>query len=364
MNDKIISELINLNKILIEYYNKIEEEQYNEIVYEMIYDLKYIIKESILNSNYYDHDMNYFVLENYHIIRKIYDKDKILESINTISNNINKYLLSINYNDNIILENNIFKDYKLVTEGLISNITKSLSNIKSGFGDKHDKLVKRNKNWLKTNKKVILSKDFDEIELEILSDNKITFEGLLNRHNIFDKIFVNSSNNNDLTSKLTRFEDKHGDLKNGLDNYFRTGTSRREIGLRKVSGEEAKTAVENMIEYCESFLAGRSYLDEKINNIIISVNETKVKESYNYISPYRTYTLKEALEDDDDIDKYITDDTEGFEDEQPKDENNTEEETNKETRGLKDRQIGIAVLMTVAEERYFDYMNILRQLVE
>lgn len=364
MDDKIISELINLNKILVEYYHKIEEEYFDNISNEMISDLKCTIEESILNSKYYKHEMNYFILENYHNIRNVNNKNKVLESINDISNNINKKILTLS-NTDIILENNIFKDYELVTEGLVSNITKSLSNIKSNFGNKHDKLVERDKKWLKDNKKNILNKDYNEIELEILSDNKVTFEGLLNRHNIFDKIFVNSSNTDDLDSKLRRFEDKNGNLKNGLDNYFKTGTSRREIGLRKVSGEDAKTAVENMIEYCESFLAGKSYLEEKINNIIISVNESQAKESYEYISPYRTYSLQEALEDDDDIDKYITDDTEGFKDEENNDKDpKDEEDPNKETRGLKDRQTGVAVLMTVAEERYFDYINILKQLAE
>jgi hypothetical protein len=41
---------------------------------------------------------------------------------------------------------------------------------------------------------------------------------------------------------------------------------------------------------------------------------------------------------------------------------NTEEP--KEERGMEDRQMGIAVLLTVAEERYFDYINILKGLIE
>ena len=49
-------------------------------------------------------------------------------------------------------------------------------------------------------------------------------------------------------------------------------------------------------------------------------------------------------------------------------EEEVEEEPKKDgcsvTRGIKDRQVGIAVLLTVAEERYFDYINILKGLVE
>ena len=63
-------------------------------------------------------------------------------------------------------------------------------------------------------------------------------EQLLNRHSTFEKAFTNQDVN------LTKFKDKRDDLKNGLDNYFRSGASYREVGLKRVKGEEAKLAVE------------------------------------------------------------------------------------------------------------------------
>lgn len=331
----------NLNKILTEYYYKINFEKNSDIINEMISDFKASLIESILKLPY--DDFNHNLLEYYHNIKRINNKNEILESITNLNN--------------ILIENT--EEYNdILTESSASNATKLLSNAKSGFNSKHAKLLERDKKWLKDNKKAILSQNFDEIELEVLSDNKVTFENLLNRHNIFDKIFTNSSNKDSLDSKLKRFEDKKGDLKNGLENYFKTGTSRREIGLRKVKGDEAKTAVENMITYCESFLAGRSFIEEKINNIIIAINDEGVKESYELLyNPYRTYTLQEALEDnDDEIDDLVN----GNED----DKKSNDIEQKEPTRGIQDRQIGITVLMTIAEERYFDYINLLKGLVE
>ena len=260
--DHILDSMLYINNIINDYKNMITLESNENIINEMMIDLKHDLLKSVEslknNLNKLDHDCIYNL--NYSIYSNIKNnnKDELLESLIVLSNDIKNIVANIDtINIDKIYENYI-NDSKELNECIIlEGLGKTLSNIKNSFSNKHDKLVERDKKWIKSNKKTILSSNFDEIELEVLSDNKVTFEGLLNRHNIFDKIFVNSENVDDLSSKLARFEDKHGDLKNGLDNYFRTGTSRREIGLRKVSGPEAKAAVENMIAYCESFLAGK-----------------------------------------------------------------------------------------------------------
>ena len=361
--------------IIMEYKELIENESFLIIIEEMKKDLK----EELLNNN--TQDSNYFI-------------------INEFNRNIEPELL---------IENLL--EYFSIQEGLIADVSKAISGMKSGFGNKHDKIVARDKKWLNQHKKGILALDFSEIELEVLSDYKVTFEQLVNRHNIFDKIFVNSENNEDLPNKLRRFEDKNEDLKNGLDNYFRTGTSRREIGLRKLSGDEAKVAVENMIAYCESFINGKKFLEEKMNNVLIAVNDSKVEETYtaldilkeaeenidkllkepadvefkggkkkdkNTTKPEEKVNNSEEnvdsamkepvdvdfVEDKKDDNKEVEDNT----DEEIPEEDNNENEGNapedKPQRGVRDRQIGIAVLLTVAEERYFDYINILKGLAE
>jgi hypothetical protein len=346
---------MNTNSDLIyyikKYKNLILEETYPIIIDEMIYDLK----ETLLNISK-DVDVNYLILETFY---------------------------NINNSEDII--NNLDNLQDILTEAP----TLSIGNIKASFIDKHTKIIDRDKKWLNKNKKKILGLDYTDIQLEVLSDYKVTFEQLLNRHNIFDKIFVNSENNEGIGDKLRRFEDKHENLKNGLDNYFRTGTSRREIGLRKVSGDEAKTAVENMVAYCESFLSGKQFLEEKMNTIIVAINDASVKESLTPIE-----TLKVLLEKDTSAVKALDDSIEDIDktedklndkkpvkekepkkkDEEPTDEDIPEEEPvedeeveteePKSERGIEDRQVGVAVLLTVAEERYFDYINILKGLIE
>ena len=305
----------NLIETINRYKELIEDETYDFIIEEMLLDLKQIL----LNASN-DPEINTQILETFH---DIYQSDDII-------------------NELTMLEYKIYNDEVIITEGLLAGISKALSKMKIGFGDKHDKILKRDKKWLSQYKKRLLQIDYSEVELEVLSDYKVTFEQLLNRHNIFDKIFVNSENHANLDSLLNRFTDKKDNLKNGLDNYFRTGTSRKEIGLRKVSGDEAKAVVENMIAYCESFLSGRKFIEDKLNKIVVELND--IKESY---------IIREANEEDD-ID---------FEDEEFEDDNQQPQQTESK-RSMSDRQIGAAVLLTVAEARYFDYINILRGLAK
>lgn len=314
---------------ILEYEYLIEDEIYENVIEEMLVDLK-----SFLLSNSTNVSNNYSIIETFYNIKM---SGEVLLNLKKLRNELT--------------------DDTVITEGVIAGISKAISKMKSGFGDKHNKIVERDKKWLSKNKKVLLGLDYTEVELEVLSDYKVTFEQLLNRHNIFDKIFVNSENMEDIDSKLARFTDKNDNLKNGLDNYFRTGTSRREIGLRKVSGDEAKMVIENMIAYCESFLAGKSFMEEKLNKILVEVNDSKIEENYTILD-----FLKEAVEFSD---ENMDEEEEDLEDDTVVDDEEKSEEAPKENKhGIKDRQIGIAVLLTVAEERYFDYINILKGLIE
>lgn len=363
---------------LKKYKELINDEYEEHILIEMVNDLKLCL----INDSK-DIDLNYEILET---LYNINSRDDLCNRLNVL--------------ENILLEDG----------GL------SIPNIKKVFMNKHDKIIERDKKWLSTNKKKLLGMDYEGVELEVLSDYKVTFEQLLNRHNIFDKLFINSKDSENIGDSLRRFEDKNENLKNGLDNYFRTGTSRREVGLRKLSGEEAKVAVENMIAYCESFLSGRKFIEEKMNNIIVAISDKSVNESLLPITKLKlliedTSTKdvlqaskeltsasknnstknKENVEDknnnkkesseedieqaseeldkvdgseentdsDESIDEEITDD-ESIENE----EEGTSDEQPTTERGINDRQVGVAVLLTVAEERYFDYINLLKGLIE
>lgn len=154
-----------------------------------------------------------------------------------------------------------------LTEAADKKSSSILNTIRNAFASKHDKIVARDQQWLKDNKKKLTGMSYDGVELEVPSDYKVTFANLINKHDIFDKNFKNGGNPEDIQNRIKRFEDKSGNLKNGLDNYFRTGSSRREIGLRKVSGDEAKSVVSSMIDYCKDFLSGKKLIEDKLDEL-------------------------------------------------------------------------------------------------
>ena len=348
---------------LLYYIKKYKEgiilEQYDHIRKEMIIDLKQIL----LNESA-DIDTNYIILETFYGI----NNDNVIERLTEL-------------------------------EQLLEGSEISVSSIKASFNSKYEKIVQRDKKWLSSNKKKILGVDYEGAELEVLNDYKVTMEQLLDRHSTFEKAFTNQDVN------LTKFKDKRDDLKNGLDNYFRSGASYREVGLKRVKGEEAYHAIESMVVYCEAFLNDKKPIEDKINAVIVAVSDSSVKES---LSPIET--LKVLLEADnalkeientskelskmgksnspepekeenevEKVDVTKDDNTKKSNSPEPekeenevekvdvtKDENEEEipEEQEEKPDGLNDRQIGIAVLLSVIEARYFDYISILKELIQ
>lgn len=355
---------MNLLYYIKKYKEEIILEQYEHIRKEMIIDLKHILLNESL-----DIDTNYTIIETFYGI-----------------------------NDNNVIER--LEELENLLEG--SEI--SISSIKSSFNSKYDKIVQRDKQWLKTNKKKLLGLNYGDAELEILNDYKVTMEQLLNRHSTFEKAFTNQDVN------LTKFKDKRDDLKNGLDNYFRSGASYREVGLKRVKGEEAKLAVENMVTYCETFLNDKKPIEDKINAVIVAVSDSSVKESLSPIETLRSLleadnALKDIENSSKELSKMnntkkvedksenkkaekvdvtepekeknnksekvdVTKDEKPTKEEVPEEEPETteeevpEEQEEKPSNELNDRQIGIAVLLSVIEARYFDYIKILKELTQ
>lgn len=367
---------MNLLYYIKKYKEEIILEQYEHIRKEMIVDLKHILLNESL-----DIDTNYTIIETFYGI----NDDNAIERLEELEN---------------------------ILEG--SEI--SISSIKSSFNIKYDKIVQRDKQWLKSNKKKLLGLNYEDAELEVLNDYKVTMEQLLNRHTTFEKAFTNQDVN------LTKFKDKRDDLKNGLDNYFRSGAAYREVGLKRVKGEEAKLAVESMVAYCEAFLNDKKSIEEKINNVIIAVSDSSVKESLNPIDRLKVLLEADSLKDLENTSKELDkldnknakpekvdvtkepkeektsktekvdvtadelEDTSKELDKIDGGENNTEkvdvtadeesESNNKENpeevegnesnsvNNLNDRQMGIAVLLSVIEVRYFDYIKILKELTQ
>lgn len=397
-------------------YNIINESSMNRVSYEMLNDLKddlYNLMEGVKAYTREYMDTNRIINESFTMINKHKRMNSdviVFESLldDMLIGFINKRK-SIKFDGDTVYESficnldTIYDNYITETAsiesgsdirmtGLMEGIGAILNNIKSAFSSKHDKIVTRDQKWLKDNKKKLIGLDYTDVELEVPSDYKVSFASLINHHDIFDKNFKSA----DAGDKIKRFEDKSGNLKNGLDNYFRTGSSRREIGLRKVSGDEAKNVVKSMIDYCSDFLSGKKFIEDKLDAINNEVDDSKdevVKE--HSLSAYLKgdgeelvsdkkginvfdNSIMEASDDagkddpkndDDDLgleDDPIDDiDTEDNKDEKTKEDVKDETDDAKDANSVaRDRQTGITVLMTIAEERYFDYIEILKSLAE
>ena len=407
----------NLNEILQTTHQIVIEEN-EKIINMLVVDLLNYLKESTeqFTNNINDDRINLHQINNQNISKLSYivnhnnKKDSIINELNnlyeSINCNVKEYYFDNDYNDtylNKIVENYISNFNNILTvnkelykneiscinklidasfdtiyenkiQGLLESndgkISNLLNNIKNSFGNKHDKIVARDKQWLSSNKKNLLKRDYTGTQIEVVNDYKITFEMLLNRHYSFDKVFTNNPDN--LDEGLRRFEDKRGDLKNGLDNYYRTGSSKREVGLKKLADEEINPVIKLLIAYCENFLAGRKYIEERLDNVIKDLNddneEQEVKEQYSHIfkneyNPYKLITLIEA-EQQEEKDEYDDEFNETDFKDDDDDEKDDIEEAKENNRSMRDRQIGLAVLLNVAEERYFDYINILKGLME
>ena len=285
----IIEAYSNIECMLCKATENILTESEDIIIKEMINDLEKDINENISlfekNSKVYS-EMNRSIEKLVYLKKglRTNNLDLIIESLNNtlcdVINIRNKYKAD-NRLENIFVENaklianakltnatnhlkyNINESYSYTEDNVLleadNNNNNNLEKIKGLFNSKHDKVVARDKKFvdsLKDSKKISA-----DMELEVPDDNNVDFEKLVSR---YDNFIKNISRNNDNVSK---FSDKNGDLKNGLDNYFRTGSARKESGTKKMSGDNAINAVSNMINFCKAYLNNKNTIIKKIDDI-------------------------------------------------------------------------------------------------
>lgn len=394
----IIETYSNIECMICEATENILVESENIIIKEMITDLENDINKNISlfekNSKVYS-EMNRSIEKLIYLKKGIRTNnfDLIIESLNNtlcdVINTRNKYK-SDSRLENIFIDNakliansrltnsinhlkyNINESYSYTEENILleadSNANNNLEKIKGLFGSKHDKIVARDKKFidsLKDNKKISA-----DMELEVPDDNNVNFEKLVSR---YDNFIKNISRNPDNVSK---FSDKNKNLKNGLDNYFRTGSSRKESGTKKMSGDNAITAVSNMIEYCKAYINNKNTIISKIDDIT-SDNDVK-KESFIIFEANeqenKDENKNESLSDNSKDDTKKEDNKQNNEDQNKNDnkqnnendndnkkQNNEDDNENKNDNN-KNKQIGLNTFLTIIEQRYFDYIDILRSL--
>ena len=249
-----------------------------------------------------------------------------------------------------IIESTEFKQHNLMEVTKTNNIT-YLNSVKKAFESKHSQLVERDKEVIRSAKQRL--KNLDGVELEVPVDNDVSFDKLISRYSSFDRHFKKG----DEKTSSKKFEDSKGNLKTGIENFLRSGSAKKEVPTKKVSGDEAKSVISRMIEYCEDFLAGKESVTDKIELVVndLESNTNGVEEGFvlesssNYF-----YSLLEAKDDV----KEEEDKTETKEDDNNQNDE-TPEDLNKSTHN---RRTGITSLMTIAEKRYFDYINTINSL--
>lgn len=381
----IIEAYSNIECMICEATENILIESENIIIKEMITDLENDINKNISlfkkNSKVYS-EMNRSIEKLIYLKKGIRTNnfDLIIESLNNtlcdVINTRNKYK-SDSRLENIFIDNakliansrltnsinhlkyNINESYSYTEENILleadSNANNNLEKIKGLFGSKHDKIVARDKKFidsLKDNKKISA-----DMELEVPDDNNVDFEKLVSR---YDNFIKNISRNPD---NVNKFSDKNKDLKNGLDNYFRTGSSRKESGTKKMSGDNAITAVSNMIEYCKAYINNKNTIISKIDDITSDNSDVK-KESFIIFEANDQENKDESLSDNSKDDTKKEDNKQNNEDQNDNDnkkQNNENDNENKNDNN-KNKQIGLNTFLTIIEQRYFDYIGILRSL--
>ena len=330
-----------------------------EILFEMLHDLqetinnitnKYVDKKDIYNNikrstddltfikkGVRNNDINLINESLFNLFNKL---NTARNSYNVTDDNYKYYIenVKIEANNNLIKITNSINNIISTSNNIIlteaNNNEGYLEKVKRMFDDKLKKIIDRDSEFVKKlpSKKVSI-----DVEIEVPDDNKVSFDSLIQRYDTFCKIF----NGDDVDNKIKKYQDKNGDLKNGLDNYFRTGSAKKEAGSKKMSGDQAIQAVKNMVTYCNDYLKNGNKISNLIDDLIKSNDETQTESYITSFSEY-PYPLYEADE-----------------------ENKNEEKDEDEEKPLDiqhNKQIGITSLMTIAEQRYFDYINALRSL--
>lgn len=403
----IIEAYSNIECIICEGIEDILLESEDFIIKEMVNDIVLNINNTIGN---FKSNLKIYSEMNRSVEQLIYlkkgirnnDYDLIIESLNNSLCDVitmrNKYTSDYRLDD-IFVENaklianskltnrinhlkySINESYSYIQENVLleadNNTNNNLDRIKGMFGSKHDKLVSRDKKFLeglKDSKKISA-----DMELEVPDDNNVTFDKLMSRYDNFIKTISRDNDN------VSKFSDKNGDLKNGLDNYFRTGSAKKESGTRKMSGDAAITAVSNMIEYCKAYLENKSTIIGKMDDMVSDNSDVKT-ESYiifeaddqnNNNNNNNGESLSDGIKDDnnnqndkDTNNQNNNNDNKSNENndkEEKKDDNkneNNNDDDKEETKNdvNKNKQIGINTLLTIIEQRYFDYIKVLRTL--
>ncbi len=268
---------------------------------------------------------------------------------------------------------------KEVGKKLFAKLKEFLNKIKNMFKAKIEKLRGRDLKWLQENKKAILNAKVDNLEVNVHSDYKDSYETMIMRSekylNLYEGMrFDDPKLNEKMEANAKNYSDKNGNLKQGLINFYRTGMPKKEVTVVTLRGNEIKNNLGDFYNYCDYFLDGTKRvlkqiqdLEKKLNDIEREMDRRNITENFCYIENDLLVNTDLAL-------------CENFhlllEADEPKlgvqQRNETRETTDKlSDKGVsgynklfRDEHLGLTAFLTASEQKYFELIKILKAIVK
>ena len=359
--------------------NKVNDEgkDYLDITMELNYELEDMLYESyvdIMNS------------ESNYISDLIYDLCDVNEAVGGAVKTTVK------------AANKTFKGAVKVWETILNFINK----IKELFMSKIKKIQERDAEWLKQNKKTLMNINTENKEVNIHSDYAVPFSSSKSTMQNFRNMVKSNSKVTDyevFKSKLTAFTTQDGDLKTGLTNKFRTGSTNKEYSIKTISGRPISNAIPVLIKFCEEYMNAVNDMNKEFKDSEAFVKQLKremenrdiVMDSYCYIEDmyYNETDLGLYIDFDTvfEVDTGVNDNNQNNNQQNTNNDNtqqnkkekvgvNNRDKVKEETSKMSDKQLkvytkicsdlnlGLSCYLTTMEKKYFESMTILRGLIK
>jgi hypothetical protein len=166
--------------------------------------------------------------------------------------------------------------------------------VQEAFLSKHKKITERDLRWLKENESKLRQLDTNHIEINIHSDFKKRLADARTVYNSYTSIIENNINTfkdyEAFRAKMKPFTDSNNDLKAGLMNRYRTGSSNSPYTIINMKGKAIQNAIPDLITYCRDFIAEYNNMNKMCKDSEAFIKRLQkesrlkgVKESYCYI---------------------------------------------------------------------------------
>lgn len=383
-NDVSVDDIERFTKKVIKENYEIKDNAITDLKRELVVDDEYGIIENYLNiaDIMLQESLSYMCIESLYVIdclenmRIVTEANEKPENNSTVNRNRDK--LSNSVKDNV---KKVGSKTKQVGNKILSRLKEFLNKVKTMFKQKIEKLKARDLKWLQENKKAILNAKVDNLEVNVNSDYKDSYNNMVMRCDKYLNLY-NGMKYDDpsLDVKLERntknYADKEGNLKQGLINFYRTGQPKKEVSIVTLRGNEIKNNLDDLYNYCTSFLSNSNAvfkqiqdLERKLNEIERVMDKRNITENFCYIENDLLTNTDLALCEN--FHLLLESDSE----DKPKigvqQRNETEEETSKlSDKGVsgynkmfRDEHMGLTAFLTAAEQKYFETIKILRAIV-